>query len=386
MADADLDNATLHYLQELRGDRSPVFLIRNDYQAVGYPVRFIQARDRSVITGELLTDLQALPRGKVLYIATDSKGTSQAIARLVAKAVPEKRILLINSETSGGECERAFIQTPDVVLQRDEYDLIICSPSVATGVSIEAQRIITKVYGIFTGSSSTDADMAQALGRVREPIERMVWCAQRGRNFSNVSRATNALELKAHLQQRSSATVQLIRSSLKEEVAGDVGRYDWQRDPHLNLFCRIAAEQNFAMYHLRDALLVRLKFEGNPVTVEDRDSNSVMKSLLAIARQEQQKMDAQALWNAADLTFSELLTLEQKEGLAKDEALAVAKFYFKEFYCLDQLTLEDVLWDKAGRRRGELLNLEAQLFPGVASDRTAKALEKQVTWNQGYCP
>jgi hypothetical protein len=89
---------------------------------------------------------------------------------------------------------------------------------------------------------------------------------------------------------------------------------------------------------------------------------------------------------AEDLTLSEILVLEQKEGLGREESLAAAKFYFKEFYCLDSLTLEDVLWDNEGRRRGELLNLEVQLFPGVAVDRTAKALEKQATWNQGYCP
>jgi hypothetical protein len=386
VADADLDNATLHYLKELRGDDTPIFLVRNGYQSTGYPVRFIQSPDRTVITGELLTEAQELPVGKVLFIATDSKGTSKAIARLLAKEAPDKRVLLVNSETSGGECEREFIQTPDAVLQRNEYDIIICSPSVATGVSIEAQEIIQKVYGIFTGTSSTDADMAQALGRVREPVDRAVWCAQRGSNFSKVSRSTNALELKDHLQQRATATIQLIRSNLKEDVTGEISRYDWQSDPHLNLFCRIAAEQNFAMHNLRDALLVRLQFEGNSVTLEDRESNPAMRNLLLLAKQEQQEVDAQAILSAEDLMYSELLMLEQKEGLGREESLAVAKFYFKEFYCLDSLTLEDVLWDNEGRRRGELLNLEVQLFPGVAIDRTAKALEKQATWNQGYCP
>ncbi|MGG6295035.1 plasmid replication protein, CyRepA1 family [Leptolyngbya sp. AN02str] len=386
VADADLDNATLHYLKELRGDVAPIFLIRNAYRSEGYPVRFIQSLDRSVITGELLADLEKLPVGQVVFVATDSKGASKAIARLVAKAAPEKRVLLINSETSGGECEREFIQAPDPVLQRGEYDIIICSPSVATGVSIEAQGIIQKVYGIFTGTSSTDAGMAQALGRVRESVDRVVWCAQRGSNFSKVSRSTHALELKDHLQQRATATIRLIRSSLKEDVTREINRYDWQSDPHMNLFCRITAEQNFAMLNLRDALLVRLQFEGNSVTVENRESNPAIRDLLLTARQEQQEVDAQAILSAEDLMYSELLMLEQKEGLGREESLAVAKFYLKDFYCLDSLTLEDVLWDNEGRRRGELLNLEVQLFPGVAVDRTARALEKQATWNQGYCP
>jgi hypothetical protein len=45
-----------------------------------------------------------------------------------------------------------------------------------------------------------------------------------------------------------------------------------------------------------------------------------------------------------------------------------------------------VPWDQGGRRRGELLSLEALLWPDVALDRTARALEKQASWKQGYCP
>jgi hypothetical protein len=76
------------------------------------------------------------------------------------------------------------------------------------------QGRIAKVYGIFTGGSSTDADMAQALGRVREPVERVIWCSQSGSNFFKVSRSTNPLELKRHLKDQTSNTVNLVRSSL----------------------------------------------------------------------------------------------------------------------------------------------------------------------------
>ena len=68
------------------------------------------------------------------------------------------------------------------------------------------------------------------------------------------------------------------------------------------------------------------------------------------------------------------------------EARAVTKFYFQEFYGLDSLTLDDVLWDNGGRRRGELLNLETLFYPNVAIDQATRALERQATWNQGYCP
>ncbi|MBD2055295.1 DUF3854 domain-containing protein [Oculatella sp. FACHB-28] len=384
LADADLDNATLNYIQELRGDNSSVFLIRNDYTATGYPVRFIQSPDQTTVIGELLQAVRQLEAGKVLMVCTDNKG--KAIARLIAKESPQKRVLLINSETSGSECEREFIQSPDIVLERGEYDVIIASPSMATGVSIETQGVISQVFGIFTGGSSTDADMAQALGRARESVERIVWCAKRGSNFSKVSRSTHALEVKSHLQSRTSATVRLVRSGLREDTVEAISSYDWQTDPHVNLFSRISAAQNFSMHSLNTALLVRLRYEGNRVQVEDHCSNSIVKALLRDAKDELRQMDAVALINAPQLTYSDILLLEQRETLSPEEQLALSRFYLADFYCLDTLTVEDVLWDEAGRRRGELLSLEAQLYPGMAIDFTAKTLQKQASWNRGICP
>ncbi|NJL55782.1 hypothetical protein HC928_11750 [bacterium] len=170
IADADLDNATIRYIQDLRGENAPVYLIRNDCQPESYQVLMIDIPDRSVILKRILEALAVLPLGKVLFIATDSKATSKVVARLIEQELPDKRLLLVNSDTSGGDKEQEFVLYPDRVLVRNEYDVVICSPSVGTGVSIECQDIIQGVYGIFMGVSSTDADMAQALGRVRQPI------------------------------------------------------------------------------------------------------------------------------------------------------------------------------------------------------------------------
>ncbi|MBD2023743.1 plasmid replication protein, CyRepA1 family [Leptolyngbya sp. FACHB-711] len=385
VADADLDNATLHYLKALREDANPVFLIRNDYQPQGYAVRMLDCPDRTAIAADLLEDIDTLEAGKVLFVATDSKATSKALARTIQQQFPGLRVLVINSDTSSGELERAFIQNPDSVLEQGGFDVVISSPSLSTGVSIETQGIIARVYGIFSGVSSTDADMAQALGRVREPVERVVWCAKRGSNYSKASRSTNSLELKNHLQSRTSATVSLIRSSLREDIP-DLRTYDWQADPHLDLYCRIAAAQHRSMLHLREALIMRLRFEGNQVAIENRESNGGIGKLLKIARDELRQLDAESMVAADDLTISEVLQLEAQESIAPEQQRAIAKFYLKEFYCLEELTVEDILADKEGRRRGELRSLEELLYPGVAVDRTVKALENQLKWNQSLCP
>ena len=256
VADADLDNQTLNYLKELRQDERDIFLIRNDARQQGYPIRFMEAPDRTATCETLIQDIRDLRSGKVLYITTDSKTLSKTLFQLIAQLYPEKRVLLINSDTSGGEDERAFISNPDEILAQNEYDIILCSPSVATGTSIEVQGIVERVYGIFMGVSGTDADMAQALARVRQPVERVVWCAPTGRNFCKVSRSVNPLELKGHLFERTTVATSLMRSSLKADTLNAIEAINWQSDPNIHLFALLGAAQNFAMRNLRDALYV----------------------------------------------------------------------------------------------------------------------------------
>jgi len=192
--------------------------------------------------------------------------------------------------------------------------------------------------------------------------------------------------LKHHLQQSTSATVRLVRSNLREDVVGTIEQYNWHDNPHLDLYCKLSAAQNFAMSHLREALLVRLQFEGNRVTLDTQPSNPTMKILLKSVREAQKMMDAEDIVAAEDLVYSEVLQIEQKEATSPEEAIALTKYYLKDFYGLDSLSLEDVLWDNNGRRRQELVALEVQLEPALAIERVVKHLDKQLTWNKGLCP
>ncbi len=393
VADADLNDAVLNYIQTLRGDGKQPFLVHNDYQPDGFPVTFLEAPDRTVITQKLIDALADLPTGQVIFVATDSKTTSQAIAKIVDRTHPEKRTLVINSETSGGQVERQFIEHPDRVLAQGLFDVIISSPSMATGISIEIQGVIREVFGIFTGVAGTDADLSQALSRVREPVPRVVWCTRTGNNFSKVSRATHRLEVKKHLFHSTSAMVRLIRANLREDTALLMDHYSWNDDPHLNLFCELSANQNASMYQLRDALYVRLRREGNAVTIRSAVSSSTIQTLFKETRKEQREQAAIAIANATNLTFAEIRALQEPnsstqrdERIAPEDQQAMSKYHLKEFYGLDTVTPEDVLWDQEGKRRAEIVSLEVQLNPQLALDRSVKSLKQQAIWGKSFCP
>ena len=117
VADADLNNATLDYLKALRGDGSECFLIHNNYQLPGVS-RGISGEPGSQC------DLQSASQGPPGFEAGRSpvcqyrfqELEQDAVPGLIETTAPEKRVLVINSETSGGEAEREFIQDPDSAL------------------------------------------------------------------------------------------------------------------------------------------------------------------------------------------------------------------------------------------------------------------------------
>ena len=398
IADTDLDDSAIRYIQQLRTQDHPntelparfnqLFLIRNHYQAPGYAVRFIQAPDSSAIMAELLHDLK---QGERVYIATDSKRGSKRIHRLIdelqTSLKQENANLLLNSETSGGETERAFMENPDRHLTTIALQAVIGSPSTATGLSIEGDHF-DKVYGLFYGASSTDADMAQALGRVRAPVPRVVWCAKYGRSFSKVGRQTSPSALRDLLKQKTQANTLLIRASLSEVHQRALSHYDWEQDPHIRYWSQIEAQRNRSMWSLRTALKVRLMHEGNQVEVITLGKNQKAHVLLKEAREDMKIEQAIAVEAAANLTKAEAALLGQMESLEPQQQLALQKYEIAKFYGLpiDDVDADWVLSDNNGRSRGQILNLERMLEPETAADADIRALERQGQWQQGYTP
>ncbi|MEL6854500.1 MAG: plasmid replication protein, CyRepA1 family, partial [Cyanobacteria bacterium J06607_13] len=404
IADADLDDHAIRYIQQLRSQPSDhdldadatiphraanqLFLIHNTYKPPGYAVRFIQAPDSSAITAELLNDLK---NGDRIYIATDSKRGSKRIHYLIdelqTQLKQESSNLLLNSDTSGGDTERAFMENPDLHLSSITLQAVTGSPSTATGLSIEGDHF-DKVYGIFYGASSTDADMAQALGRVRAPVPRVVWCAKYGRSFSKAGRETSPRALRSLLKQKTQANTLLIQASLSEVGYRSLSDYDWESDPHIHYWSQIEAQRNRSMWSLRTALKVRLMHEGHQVETVTLNKNQQAHNLLKEARDDLKMENALNVEAAVNLSPAEAKLLGQQESLEPEQRLALQKYEIAKFYGLplEDVDADVVLQDDSGRRRGRLLNLEWSQYPETAIDIDVRALERQGQWQHGYTP
>jgi hypothetical protein len=386
VADADATDTGIDYIRSLRGEDSPVYLIRNDYQPTGYPVRFIEATEDDAIVAELLSDIRA---GLKIFVATDAKRSSQVLKKLIetlkgaSEQISQAKLVLINSDTSGGEYEVDFIR--NINERVTDVDIALATPSMATGVSIEINHF-DKVYGLFYGTV-TDADASQALSRVRANVPRVVWCAKTGKNFSSVSKSIYPKQLKLALKTRWEAEIAVLRTSLNPDTILGIETFDWDTNPHLDLWAKLNASINASMWNLRANLLERLRYEGDRVEVVSLENHSFVKDALTSARDEVKKEYFSRVAEAKLLDKSELAALECQEFLKREDRWAIEKTHLADFYCVENVTPELVAFDNEGKRRRQILELEALLYGSQLSiKRDLDALNRQLKWGQGVLP
>ena len=78
-----------------------------------------------------------------------------------------------------------------------------------------------------------------------------------------------------------------------------------------------------------------------------------LRFLLQEARDKIKLADAQNILQAEDLSYSQVLALEQLEVLSPEQQQAISKFHLKEFYCLEELNAGSMSWQTGTAAGGE---------------------------------
>ena len=155
--DADLDELAVQWLRRLRPSVD-VFL--NEVPA-----------DRTAVYTDsptaLLVELAKAAKvarkdGLKVYLASSSKGYGLKAAAYLASQAPQLSVLCLNSETAADHDLR------DIDALMTDYDVLIASPVISTGVSID--RIdFGQVFAYYGTDSIPATELAQLIARVRTP-------------------------------------------------------------------------------------------------------------------------------------------------------------------------------------------------------------------------
>ena len=195
LADADLNDVAIDFIEGLLGFSPKRFLLVNDYEFENdsWDIYKFDGKNPSKL---VLEAERQLGEGKRLFMSVTgqrakSRWGTQVLEKHFKTLFPELKILRVDSEAVGDPNHPAFgcMENPNQAFA--EYDLILASPVVETGCSVEPyfepwidpekaiKNHFESVFYIGQGLQTCDS-VRQTLSRVREPVDRYIWVQKKG--------------------------------------------------------------------------------------------------------------------------------------------------------------------------------------------------------------
>lgn len=159
VADANINQQTIDFIESCRpNERFNIVEIKpkNEHKKA-----WLYESDKE-LTGKILNDVIAL--NKKVWITCDSTRQGELLNELFSSRGIKARLILGQDHKIKGSAE--FLK--DVSNESLKYQVVIASPVISSGVSVEhVEPYFDYVAGFFHGSSVRSADAYQMLGRVR---------------------------------------------------------------------------------------------------------------------------------------------------------------------------------------------------------------------------
>jgi Domain of unknown function (DUF3854) len=267
VADADLSDISLDYLMSLAGLSLEPFIVKNDWkpgEKEAWNVYNYSESNPKVLIRNLVKHIKE--GGKPFVCLSAQKLTSQwgtrTLESYLKKQFPQANILRIDSESLAEPTHPAYncINHLDRVLSN--YDIVLASPSIETGVSIDLKGHFTSVWSIAQGIQ-TATSVCQALGRIRENIPRHIWVASYGFNqIGNGSTSIPALLTSGH--RLTELNIRLLQQSDFDAI--DDIDIVFQAESLL-CWAKMAVLVNASMINYRDSVRALLAEEGHCIQV-----------------------------------------------------------------------------------------------------------------------
>jgi len=162
VADAYLSQQSLDFIVELRGE--------NNALIVGVDVVESHNRSRVIFEHQSMLDNElfaSIENNKNVACVCSSLNKTKELAESISTLYPNKKVIVINSESTGENEVETFLKNPNTEISK--YDVIIYSPAISGGVSFDDLKSTPdfEIFGYFMPFVHTATDFMQMLGRFR---------------------------------------------------------------------------------------------------------------------------------------------------------------------------------------------------------------------------
>ncbi|WP_414589347.1 plasmid replication protein, CyRepA1 family [Scytonema sp. PCC 10023] len=259
VADADLNDTAVDFIEGLLGFSPARFILVNEYKFVQpWTIYRFGGKNPAGMIAELEKRLQAGEKALLCVSGqrAKSKWGSQVLQQYFKGKYPHLKILRVDSESVANPEHEACGCTQDLDKIVTNYDLVISSPTIETGVSIDVEHF-DGVWLIGQGVQTADG-ARQNLARVRPPVPRYVWIKSQGINFVG-NRSTTPAGLVASQKKLDKANRAKLSEAGLEMPDGNFSA------PCLDAWAKLGAVINAGMWRYEATILKDSEEEGHIV-------------------------------------------------------------------------------------------------------------------------
>ncbi len=344
LADADLSDLSIDFVRDLAGVQVDPWILLNKWKPQqGWNVySYETAKDCYQVL------LEKIESGTRVFVSVDgqkadSEWGTQNFEAALRKQFPHLKILRIDSESVSDPSHPSYgcVSKLNEILKL--YDIVIVSPTLETGVSIDFEGHFGAVFDFSMGVCPADS-VRQRLSRVRESIDRHIYIAKRGLNGNFIG--NGSISVKSLLASQHKTTAKniglLSQAGMEFNISGEAVVPDMTA---LNTWAKMATRVNAGMLAYRETVLQGLKEEGHNITqVEKADADA---DSLRDARDENYQRECEAIQNSDRITEFEAKKLSKRKSKTKAERYKERKYELEQRYQVD-VTSELIQLDDKG--------------------------------------
>ena len=393
VADADLSNIALDYLIALSGMEIKPFIVKNIWHGsdrnASWQVYNYSGKSPKKLVNNLIDHIQQGGKPFVCLSAQKltSKWSSQTLEAYLRQKFPTKKILRIDSESLADANHPAYgcIARLEEVLW--QYDVVVASPSIETGVSIDLKDHFTSVWAIAQGIQAENA-VRQTLSRLRQNVPRHLWCAVY--SFNKIGNGSTSIPALLSSNQRfTQLNIRLLQQSDFADL--DDLDTDFQAESLL-CWAKMAVRFNAGAIDYRNSILAGLKAEGHeiidaadfkqpPIQAESKTDCSLVEAIAQISTQNYQA-ECKAIALSAEIDDLQYQALKKQLIKSISDRRILRKHELSKRYHLP-ITPELVSLDDEGWYQKIRLHYFLTVGRPYLADRDTKVARKLIARGNG---
>ncbi|MBD2667312.1 plasmid replication protein, CyRepA1 family [Richelia sinica] len=361
VADADLRDDGLDFICGLSNKEIKPYLVVNYYvrdEKDSWKIYNYNDKNADRIIDKLVEKLKAGER--VLLCDSGQREKSKygttVVEKLINKLLPDVKTLRVDRVTLGtlnhpaNGCLDSFYETIQ------NYQLVLTSPSVETGVSWDFEYFDC-VFGIFNGTHTCDG-IRQHLSRYRKPVDRYIYINKNGDARQKIGNgSTNVKQLLAGEYRKNDKNITALSA-----LGFDKELDDGLDSIFINTWAVNGVILNDTFSKYRYLTLEDLKAEGHQVINVDADDDFEPINITKV-RDEVYDDYCQKVEAAKDITEDDIKTLEQKKAISEQQRYEIDKAKLAKVYQIpvtaDLVRKNDEGWQPQIKLHHLLLNKDS---------------------------